>query len=245
MNNHGARERTLELGASAAKSAALAEALIDTVRTHAGSDACEWIERVFATSPPLEGERFTTAFAATARRVGRRALEISAREAAQLCWIGAREFPSSWTLDELVRAVLLVRAASVIAPAEFHRFVEECYARGDNRERCAVLRALALLPQPERFAALAVEACRSSIAPVFEAVACENPYPAAYFPEINFNQMVLKALFTGVALQRIVNLQARITPELRRMAADYASERRAAGRSVPPDIEWLLNQAST
>lgn len=48
--------------------------------------------------------------------------------------------------------------------------------------------------------------------------------------------MVLKARFTGVALERIIGLKKRATPELRRMAADYASERGAAGRSVPKDV---------
>ena len=67
------------------------------------------------------------------------------------------------------------------------------------RERQAVLRVLALLPEPARFLAIALDACRTSTQPVFEAIACENPYPAAYFPEASFNQMVLKAVFTEVA----------------------------------------------
>jgi hypothetical protein len=93
--------------------------------------------------------------------------------------------------------------------------------------------ALPLLPAPERFLEIAVDACRSHIQPLFEAIACENPYPAHYFPELNFNQMVLKALFTGVALARIIGCDGRVTSELSRMAADYASERRAAGRVFP------------
>ena len=60
-----------------------------------------------------------------------------------------------------------------------------------------------------------------------------------YFPELNFNQMVLKALFIGSPLARLVGLEERITPELVRMAEDYAAERRAAGRSVPEDIALI------
>jgi hypothetical protein len=71
---------------------------------------------------------------------------------------------------------------------------------------------------------------------VFEAIACENAYPARHFPDQNFNKLVLKAFFTGVGVARIVGLGGRRTAELRRMAEDYASERRAAGRSVPPDL---------
>ena len=136
---------------------------------------------------------------------------------------------------------LLVKAADRAGEAELVPLVEDLYRRGENRERQSVLRSLPLLPRPERFLALAVDSCRTSVQPIFEAIACENPYPAAFFPELNFNQMVLKALFIEVALERILGLERRITPELRRMAKDYASERAAAGRSVPRDIALLGN----
>jgi hypothetical protein len=80
---------------------------------------------------------------------------------------------------------------------------------------------------------------------VFEAIACENPYPMQHFPEHNYNQMVLKAFFTGVAVQRIDGLAARRSPELVRMAEAYASERRAAGRSVPSDIGLVTGAAAS
>jgi hypothetical protein len=108
-----------------------------------------------------------------------------------------------------------------------------------ERDRRAVLRALPLLPDAGRFVAIALDACRSHIQPVFEAIACENPYPARHFLEASFNQMVLKALFTGVTLGRIAGLEGRITPELTRMALAYARERELAGRSVPADIGRL------
>jgi hypothetical protein len=105
------------------------------------------------------------------------------------------------------------------------------------------LRVLSYLPDPESFLELAGDACRSSVQGVFEALACENPYPARHFPEAAFNQMVLKAVFTGAALVRICDLDRRINRELVRMAEGYASERRAAGRSVPADVERLVAAA--
>jgi hypothetical protein len=136
--------------------------------------------------------------------------------------------------------VTLLIAAVAARPAHAD-LVETCYREGDNRERQAVLYALPMLPAPEIFVDLAVEACRTHVQPVFEAITCENPYPARYFPELSFNQMALKAVFTGVALERIVGLRLRVTEELARMAADYASERRAAGRAVPADLDLLMN----
>jgi hypothetical protein len=53
-----------------------------------------------------------------------------------------------------------------------------------------------------------------------------------------FNQLVLKCLFNGLPVERIVGLTRRGNPELARMCEDYVGERLAAGRSVPADI-WL------
>jgi len=212
----------------ASSPAARAAGLLDAVRSRLEPAARDWVDRALtAVGPPLDRAAFLAAFTAAVRRVGKAA---PAREAGP-------ESP-----DEMVRAALLLRAAEAAAAPAFETLVDEVYGQGDSRERQAVLRVLAWLPAPERFLALAVDACRTSIQPLFEAIACENPYPAAHFPEPNFNQMVLKALFTGVPLRRIVGLTDRVTDELRRMAADYASERRAAGRSVPADIGDLLSE---
>jgi hypothetical protein len=87
---------------------------------------------------------------------------------------------------------------------------------------------------PEGFGELAVEACRTSTLSVFEAIACENPFAATHFAEPSFNQMVLKAVFNGVgASPHRRPREARHSPDLVRMAEDYAAERRAAGRSLP------------
>ena len=141
------------------------------------------------------------------------------------------------TVDEAARIALILDAA---ARPDFDALRDACFRGGDTGERCAVLRALPLLPGRERFVPIAVEACRSNVLPVFEAIACENPYPARHFAEASFNQMVLKAVFMGVALDRLHGLDARRGDDLARMARDYASERRAAGRGVPADLERLL-----
>jgi hypothetical protein len=177
-------------------------------------------------------ERFTAA----SRRVGKRPLALTPSERARLAREGLDWPVSHWATDDLARVTLLVVAAGRGAPGDL---VDTCYREGDNRERQAVLYALPLLPAPEGFVDLAVEACRTHVQPVFEAITCDNPYPARHFPEPAFNQMALKAVFTGVALERIVGLRSRVTEELARMAADYASERRAAGRPVPADLHLL------
>jgi hypothetical protein len=171
----------------------------------------DWLQAINFDDKPV----LLAAFSGAARRVGKTSVEVTDR--------------GTWGRDELARAWILLGAYPRVTP-------DELWAHGDNRERQAVLKALPLLPEPQRFEALAVEACRSNVLTVFEAIACENPYPRRYFAEPSWNQMVLKAVFTGVALARVDGVAERCNPELARMAADFAAERRAAGRPVPDDL---------
>jgi hypothetical protein len=205
-------------------------AWLDTASTEAG-----------LRSPPFEVARFLSHFSSAARRVGKAPLAPTEEERRRLKDGGVDWSLDGWGMDELARAVLLVEAARKLAPERAGSLPEECYARADSRERQAVLRALPLLPDARRFVPLAVEACRTSVQTVFEAIACENPFPARELAEPSFNQMVLKAMFNGVALRRIVGLEGRLGSELARMATDYAAERRAAGRTVPGDIDLILS----
>jgi hypothetical protein len=127
----------------------------------------------------------------------------------------------------------------VAEPSVHVSLATEAFRRGDSGERVALLRALTLLPEPDRFTELAIEACRTHVLGVFAAIACENAFPARYFPELHFNQLVIKAMFLELALERVLGWRARNNPELRRMAADYGAERRAAGRSVPADLATI------
>ena len=190
--------------------------------------SAEWFTTVWPQGKvggEVERLRFYAAFAGAHRRLGD----------SPVSWGG-----KDWRRDELARAALILRAFEILLSDEHVAFLRELYAKGDNREKAAILRALPLLPQAERFIELAVEAGRSNVLDVFEAITCENPWPASYCPEPAFNSLVIKALSLGVALSRIEGLATRITPELRRMAGDFAHARRAAGRSVPADLCRIL-----
>ena len=242
INPKGARSSPLS-PPPAASPLETADGLLAVVRAHASAPAREWLNGAVKTArAPLDRSGFVTAFALAARQVGRAAPEPAPAEDTRLRAAGVIWPVAPWGLDGLTRSGLLLHAAAGLAPGELEALVEECFLQGDTRERQAVLRTLPLLPDPGRFVPLGVEACRTSVQPVFEAIACENPFPVRHFPESSFNQMVLKAIFIGVAVGRILGLEDRITPELRRMAADYASERRAAGRSVPGDVAYILGE---
>lgn len=142
-----------------------------------------------------------------------------------------------WTLLEALRIALLL-ASPDIGDDTFESVFEYCFRFADHGEACALYRSLPLLPRGERFAARAREGCRSNMRTIFEAVSCDSPYPAAHFDDVSWRQLVLKAVFIGAPLARVHGLDGRLSPELARMALDFADERRSAGRGVPPQL-WL------
>lgn len=146
--------------------------------------------------------------------------------------------PPVWSADQAARA-LLVLALPATDPLRWLGVLDRCFHAGTVEELVALYQALRLLPHPALLAARAAEGVRSSMVPVFAAVALDNPYPAAHLPEAGWNQMVLKAFFLAADIERIHGLRTRLNPELGRMLAGYARERRAARRDLDPRLPPL------
>lgn len=205
------------------------------------------VERVLAAS--LGPERWDgskspllVAYATAPQHVGRDALALSPADLDALREAAPGIGFDRWTRDDAARALLLIERRNIGRTGDgFVTDALACFEQGDAREQQSWLRAIALWPEAKAFLPAAIDACRTNIVPVFEALACENPYPAAHFPERNFNQMVLKAMFNAIGLARIHGLPDRRNAELSRMARDYAAERTAAGRTVPPDLNLALH----
>ncbi|NJB70445.1 hypothetical protein GGR42_000907 [Saonia flava] len=159
---------------------------------------------------------------------------------------------------ELVRIYLLIK----VLEAD-NNFFEEKVGNliqvADKTELETFLKYLILLPKPEVFKNVAVDALRTNIGSVFNAIALNNPYPALYFSEKQWNQMYLKTIFIESDLEGIMNVDERANADLARIISDYAHERWAAGRKIDPlfwrpvgkylngnllkDMERLLNSS--
>jgi hypothetical protein len=199
-------------------------------------------ERVLEAASTPGAVAFRSLFAGIPRRLGAAAAS-SVTPPPELADLARPHF----TLTDWTRLLLELRALASLAslgPAQGPAFVLRTYEAGEIGEQESVLRTLSLLPDPARFTDTGVAGCRTNAKRVFEAIACDNPFPAAHFPELNFNQLVMKAVFIEAPVARIEGLAARRNPELLRMARDYASERRAASRPVPADVALILG-AST
>jgi hypothetical protein len=213
--------------------------LLSLATEQAGSSARSWLSKAwFNTGAPFARGLFLGFYAGAARRFPGSILDLPGAARARLLDLRVPA-PQVWSLSDLARAGLLLKALGASPEPDHVALATEIFRRGDTAERVALLRSLPLLPGPERFAELAIEACRSHVVDVFAAIACDNPYPAAHFPELNFNQLVIKLLFVELSLERVVGWRARANPELRRIAGDYEAERRAAHRSVPADIALI------
>lgn len=136
-------------------------------------------------------------------------------------------------LQQMARIYLLYKVLE--AKEDFFRAkVANIIEVADKGELETFLKFLVLLPHPENYKFQAVEALRTNISTVFDAIALNNPYPALYFNEQQWNQMYLKAAFMQQNLNKIVQVDERGNKELARIISDYAHERWAASREIDP-----------
>ncbi len=180
---------------------------------------------------------FFTAFSAVPRYTGKKDLELT-REDWQAAEVVTGWTPSHWSVAQAART-LLILALPQDDGEQYLRVLEQLFTTADVGELVALYQSLPLLPYRERHLARAAEGIRSNMSSVFNAVALRNPYPADYFDEPAWNQMVLKAVFVGSPLHLIWGLDRRANSELARMLIDYAHERWAAKRPVTPEL-WRL-----
>ena len=216
---------------------------LDLVRRAAPADVFAWLERGLPkpsddTSSAFSRGLFFGFFAGVGRRTAGITITLSDDERASLVNHGIPR-PELWSVADFARLALLSRALDA-SPFDTHAaLVHEAFRKGDNDERIATLRALAYLPSPERFAPTAFEAARTHVVDVFAALACDNSYPARHFPELHWNQLVMKAFFVEVPVSRMLGLSERNNAELLRMACDFVAERTAAGRIVPAELALI------
>ncbi len=166
----------------------------------------------------------------------------------------------SATQLEIGRLYLLVQILQA-KPDFFSVPVLNIIQIADKEELITFLKYLVLLPNASFFKPSAVEALRTNIGPVFDAIAMNNPYPQLFFNEQEWNQMYLKAVFIQRKLEDIVGVDEMANADLARIISDYAHERLAASRTIEPyfwrpvakflddtllsDMERLLKSSNT
>jgi len=153
-------------------------------------------------------------------------------------------------VDDAARVALL-DALSLRGP-ELLEELTVLYQQGDAAERRGVLHALSHLDARsdppgdglgDAAIPLVLDAIRSNDTRLISAAL--GAYAAAHLEADAYRQAVLKCVFTGIPLSEVAGLEQRVDPDLVRMFAHYAAERRAAGRVVPEDVTALLDRSAT
>ena len=201
-------------------------------------------------------DSISRAFAFAARRVGRAPLRPDVDPAGVV----------HGTLDDAARAALVVTLADAVGTGQdcADRLVS-LYRQGDAAERRGVLRGLDALtergdlgradtdtdtdtdsstdtgsaPTVAAGLDLAADALRTNDPSLVAAAV--GPFGSRHLDQHTWRHAILKLVFQGVSLEAASDLEARADDELDRMARDFATERRAAGRSVPTDLDRLTS----
>lgn len=143
-----------------------------------------------------------------------------------------------FTVDEAIRICLLLKL-SELHPAiipEIYRKISQTQVLSELK---ALYSALAFLPYNPHLHEFALEGKRTNIGELFIRLAHNNPFPAQYFNEDDWNQLILKCLFTGLPLKPVIGLTERNNPGLVAVLADFIKERWSAHRNVNPEV-WQL-----
>ena len=154
-----------------------------------------------------------TAFVAAPRFLPRKSVQITADLLTQVQKDVPGWQPDTWTLDRLGRVYLLM-SLSADDKDTYIRQIENLFSTAELQELVALYSALPVLAYPDHWLFRATEAVRSNMGVVFDAVAFGNPYPATYFSQAAWNQMVLKCIFNDKPIHLIHGLKQRANAEL-------------------------------
>ncbi|MDR7304173.1 EboA domain-containing protein [Haloactinomyces albus] len=173
-------------------------------------------------------------FPAAGRRCGRGPLHGPQAPAS-----GSEE--RGWTVDDAARTLMM--AALPLSGADLGEEVAALYRYGDAAEKRGVLRGLGPLDTGDKLGDHALplvhDGLRTNDTRLIAAALAA--YGARHLEPAGYRQGVLKCVFLGIPLADISGLAERADAELARMLADYAHERRAAGRDIPADVFGLVD----
>ncbi|MDQ6479701.1 EboA domain-containing protein [Dyadobacter sp. LHD-138] len=179
-----------------------------------------------------------TAFVASPRFLPKKIVNIELAQEQSLSEIVPGFSVNGWSLVRVARVWLLTKMNGS-DQAIYVKNIETLFDTAEMNELVALYSALPVLDFPEQWLFRATDAVRSNMGFVFDAIALHNPYPARYFSELAWNQLVMKTIFNDKPVHFITGLEERQNEKLALILSDFAHERWAAGRSVAPNV-WRL-----
>lgn len=203
------------------------------------SDTLTWLhEKGAAIRVETNAQHLNTAFVMAPRKTGHHIIPSSLQQYPGSSNEGDNHFFIGWTIDRLTRLWILLQVDAT-DKKRYMQKISNLFKAAEMNELVALYSALPWLHYAEDWQHQCTEGIRSNISTVLEAIMYNNPYPANYLGEASWNQMVLKAFFTDKDVNLIIGLDDRANQSLANILIDYAKERRAASRTVHPQL-WRL-----
>lgn len=220
---------------------AITDLLLKPLSRVLAPDALAWVTVEIDRQRNAVNERgLAIAIGLASRKIGRVELSLTADEVGAARRLRANWQPELWTADEAAR-ILILGASHRGDDHAFAASVDRLCTTAEVIEYIACLKGFAVFPAAKLLYGRAREGVRSAITPVFEAIACRNPYPFEHLDEDAWNQMVVKCVFNGVPIERIVGLRERRNPKVLQMLRDLVSERHAASRPLPESVHAYVD----
>lgn len=208
----------------------------EIIQANVTSEAWTWLEETGTLPNGIKG--FNSSFVLLPRKTGRAVIKIG-NEHRNACSAIRNGFSvNGWSADRLCRVWLLTKL-DPSGKDNYYRVIENLFLAAEMNELIALYSSLPLLAYPEIWVKRCAEGIRSTIDSVLEAIMYFNPYPSEYLEQPAWNQMILKAFFTGKKVENIIGLDVRANSELAHILTDYAKERWAAKREMNPML-WRL-----
>ena len=210
----------------------------DWLRCRVAPDDYQWFDSQLLAIAQEGGEHefvLARALGWAPRKLGKADLTLSQSETAQAGALRPGLDASLWSVDQAARIAFILASVGAEEGA-FARRLDKLADMAEINEAIALYRGFALYPGAAALERRAREAVRSSMRPVFEAIAHRNPYPVEQFDEAAWNQMVVKTFFVESPLWPVQGIEQRANPALAAILLDLAHERLAAGRPVSAEI---------
>lgn len=209
----------------------------EVLKRSLSAEGMAWLENEGNQAQKGDVSKFNIAFVAMPRRTGKNPIRMTDQDAAAVESARNGLTISGWSGDRLSRVWLLMQ----LNHTDKQRYVaniENLFLSAEMSELVALYSALPVLAYADAWTKRCAEGIRNNIGQVLEAVICNNPYPSEHLDEAAWNQLVLKAIFTGKPVLEIVGLRKKANRSLADSLSDYAHERWAAHREVNP-LLWI------
>lgn len=218
---------------------ALRRALRDLVLARIdGSPGADWLRDL---AVPTEPEAVRALLFQVGRQIGKASLVASFVERARASTQGVFGplRVGHWNTDGAARCYVVAEAADRVESPYAALF--QAYDLGDTETRVAALRAINFVRpgDPEPALEMVRDAGRTYLNELMEAGWLDSPFAARHLSDQEYRKAVLKAFFCGLPVERFEGLESRADAELSDSLCQYADEREAAGRPVPPAV-WPI-----